>query len=328
MRHLVLLEYGQFIGLKSARAQVRKDNGVLAELPLSRLRSITIAKPGIGLSSDLILACAARGIRLYFTDFRGAQLAALMGSEQHATVAVRKRQLAFVSSVDAPPLATRIVQGKLANQRALLRYFAKHHEKLGNGPLAHAAARLAGHRSSCDELNLNRDNWRFRLLGHEGDASSAYFGAFRQAGLFPGNFTRRVGRGATDPVNAALNLGYTMLLTRLWTTLSNAGLECYAGVLHEDRPGKPSLVLDVMEEHRPFIVDRTVLTLRQALGAVDTLDTALRRRVIEGVSAAFDRKMLHRGRKLRVETIMQRQAYRLAGHFAGEQTYRPTRYKW
>ena len=287
-----------------------------------------MAKNGVGLSSDLVLACAARGIRLFFTDFRGAQVAALMGSEQHATVAVRKRQLAFVADTASRALAVRLVQGKLANQRALLRYFAKYHERERDGPLNAAVARIEAHHEACAALELGRDDWRFRLLGHEGDASSAYFDALRQAALFPASFTRRHGRGATDPVNAALNLGYTMLLTRLWTTLSNAGLECFAGVLHEDRPGKPSLALDLMEEHRPFIVDRTVLTLRQALGDADSLTAPLRRRVIESVGAAFARRMRHRGRKLCIETIMQRQAYRLAGHFAGEQTYRPTRYAW
>lgn len=328
MRHLVIAEHGRFLGLCSERLEVRSGQGVIAELPLSRLSTITVARNGVGLSSDAVLACAARGIRLFFTDFRGAQVAAVMGSEQHATVAVRKRQLAFLDTAPARELARRFVLGKLANQRALLRYFAKYHERTLDGPLAAAAKRIESGMRATASLDLDVPGWRSRLLGHEGSGASIYFTALREAALLPASFESRLGRGARDPANAALNLGYSILLTRTWTTLSNAGLECFAGVLHEDRPGKPSLVLDVMEEHRPFIVDRVVVTLRQALGEAIELDAGLRRRIIDGVTEAMQRRLLHRGRKLRIETVMQRQAYRLAGHFASEQTYRPLRYAW
>lgn len=328
MRHLVIAEYGRFVGLRSERLEVRAGDDVIAELPLSRLSTITVARRGVGLSSDAIVACAARGIRLFFTDFRGAQVAAIMGTEQHATVAVRKRQLKFVEDDSARELARRFIHGKLANQRSLLRYFAKYHERSRDGPLEAATASIESIMRSVAAIDLGAEDWRPRLLGQEGSASAIYFGALRHSALLPPSFTTRIGRGARDPVNAALNLGYSMLLTRVWTVLSNAGLECYAGVLHEDRAGKPSLALDLMEEHRSFIVDRVIVTLRQALGDAAELGAELRRRVIDGVTESMQRRVQHRGRKLRVETIMQRQAYRLAGHFAGEQTYRPLHYAW
>jgi CRISPR-associated protein Cas1 len=216
----------------------------------------------------------------------------------------------------------------LANQRALLRYFGKYHEAGRDGPLAGAAARIEGNRSACTSLDFERDDWRSRLLGLEGDGSAAYFGALREAGLFAPSFERRMGRGATEVVNAGLNLGYTLLMTRVWSALVNAGLECFAGVLHQDRPGKPSLALDIMEEYRPFVVDRTIVTLRQNMESADSLDAKLRRRIISDIGDVFERRILHRGRKLRLQTVLQRQAYRLAGHFAGEQAYRPVRFSW
>jgi CRISPR-associated endonuclease Cas1 len=68
-------------------------------------------------------------------------------------------------------------------------------------------------------------------------------------------------RGAVDPVNSALNYGYGMLYNQVQHALLLAGLDPYAGFVHVDRPGKPSLVLDAIEEFRQPIVDRTVFGL-------------------------------------------------------------------
>src|SRR5205823_7661479 len=65
--------------------------------------------------------------------------------------------------------------------------------------------------------------------------------------------------GATDAVNSLLNYGYGILYAQVWGAVINAGLEPFAGFLHVDRPGKPSLVLDLVEEFRQPVVDRTVI---------------------------------------------------------------------
>lgn len=327
-KHLVVQEHGRFLGLHAELLQVRDGSNVVLETPLSRLSTLTIAKSGVGISSDLVYAMAARGARLFFLDFRGAQVAALQGTEQHATVAVRRRQLACAGTALARELARRFVLGKLANQRALLCYFAKYHEKIGNGPLHDAIGGIEAMLAGAKLLDMERDDWRSRLLGHEGEAAALYFGAIRNAGLAPPSFAARRGRGATEITNAALNLGYSILLTRVWTCLANAGLECYAGVLHEDRPGKPSLALDMMEVHRPFVVDRAVFTLRAPLVNARSFDAEVRRKVIAAVHASMERRIRHRGRKLRVDTVMQRQAYRLAGAFAERHNFHPVRYAW
>jgi CRISPR-associated protein Cas1 len=326
-RHVLVGEHGRFLGLQSGLLVVRGADRVHAEVPLSRLATLTVAKPGIALSSDLVLAAAARGIRMFFLDFRGAVAAMLHGAEQHATVAVRRRQLAF-SGEPARELARAFVLGKLANQRAVLRYFAKYHEKQIPGPLLAAADAIGRISAGARCVELAREDWRSLLLGHEGEAAARYFAALREAGLLPPSFTARLGRGATEITNAALNLGYAVLQTRVWTCLLNAGLECYAGVLHEERPGRPSLVLDAMEEHRPYVVDRPIIAMRAQLSGRAELDSELRRNVVNAVHEMLDRRIAHRGRKLRVETLIQRQAYRLAGAFCGTRTYRALRYPW
>lgn len=328
VRHLVVSEYGHFLGLRSACVVVKHEGTTLRELPLNRLSTITIAKRGVSVSSDLLLACSARGIRLFMLDWRGATVSALTSTSHHATVRAREAQFQYRASLMARTSAQQIVSAKLANQRAVLKYFAKYHGPK-DGPLHEAAEVLTTLKGSIKLPGSGtRPDWRPRLLGAEGAGAAAYFGALRQAKLLPESFEKRTGRGATEVTNAALNFGYAMLQTRVWSTLVNAGLEPFAGILHEDRPGRPALVLDLMEEHRAFLVDRVVITLRQLLERRGKFDDVVRARLVQAVGSMFTRRIAYRGRRLRIETVLQRQAYRLAGAFHRNKAYRPIRYAW
>ena len=98
--------------------------------------------------------------------------------------------------------------------------------------------------------------YRPALLNREGRAGAQYWAGV--AALLDGKaaFAGREHRGTEDPVNAALNYGYGILQSQVWSAITLAGLEPFAGFIHVDRPGKPSLVLDLMEEFRQPVVDR------------------------------------------------------------------------
>lgn len=101
------------------------------------------------------------------------------------------------------------------------------------------------------------------LRGTEGEAAAAYFGAFN-ALIRAGEDFRMEGRNRrppTDPVNALLSFVYTLLMHDCRSALESNGLDAQCGFLHRDRPGRPSLALDMMEEFRPFLADRLVLSL-------------------------------------------------------------------
>ena len=97
----------------------------------------------------------------------------------------------------------------------------------------------------------------------EGDAGRAYFSAFN--GLLNAKtgfeFHERSRRPPLDPVNALLSFLYTMLAHDCRSACETVGLDPQVGFLHRDRPGRPGLALDLMEEFRPFLVDRLVLSL-------------------------------------------------------------------
>ena len=93
MKHLSICNFGDCLGVSGYRLPVRSKEGELQEYCLTHLRSICIAKNGISISSNLVQACAARGIRLYFLDWTGKSTACISGENKHEIENVRKAQL-------------------------------------------------------------------------------------------------------------------------------------------------------------------------------------------------------------------------------------------
>lgn len=331
MKHLILCDQGTFLGIAGERLEVRKGDETLAEYPLSRLRTVLVAKPGVSLSGNALLACAARGIGVFISGYSDEMAVAVCGAAAHAVAAVRRAQFAFAESERAADLCARILYGKIRNQRAVLCYFGKY-----AGKDAHAAESLnasaLGLKQMADalagEAKAAAPDWRNRIMGIEGQAAALYWAGLSQSGLLPPVFPGRTGRGAQDPVNAALNYGYAILRSQIWHSILIAGLEPYVGVLHVDRPGKPSLALDLMEEYRPWVVDRAVIKMRSALQSAAELSIPIRKQIAAAVLDHFEARLPYRGKRLSLSSILQRQVYRLSGHFMGKKVYKPLLFKW
>jgi CRISPR-associated protein Cas1 len=100
------------------------------------------------------------------------------------------------------------------------------------------------------------------MRGVEGDCARAYFGVFDHlilANKTDFTFNGRSRRPPLDRVNALLSFAYTLLVHDVTAALESVGLDPCVGFLHTDRPGRPGLALDLMEELRPILADRLVL---------------------------------------------------------------------
>lgn len=329
MRHLTICEFGRFLGVTSERLVVRNSDGTQWETPLSRLRTIRIAKTGISLSSDLIQACACRGIRLFFTDWRNVGVAAVSGLNQHSVVALRQAQFDCVRSDRAKLLSEEIIRTKVRNQRAVILYFSKYLSKANpeSADVLRTAAEALLVQSNMIGQPTKRD-WRETLLGTEGMSANIYWGALAESGLLPESFQGRSGRGATEIVNAALNYGYSILMSYVWAALDNAGLELYAGIFHKNRIGRASLVTDFMEEYRAWVVDRNIIKLRSLLSRKSHLDTEVKKAISSAIDETMTGLIAWRGKKIRLENVLQRQVYRFAGAIMEEKRYTGLRFKW
>jgi CRISPR-associated protein Cas1 len=157
-------------------------------------------------------------------------------------------------------LSRAIVGGKIANTRSVLqRSLRDRPDREGASAIADAIDHLA--RLGPTLLGSNDADV---VRGLEGDAAARYFGVFDHLILTDKStfiFSGRTRRPATDPVNAMLSFGYALLLNDCLAAATGAGLDGAVGFLHRDRPGRPSLALDLMEELRSVVVDRLVLSL-------------------------------------------------------------------
>lgn len=133
-------------------------------------------------------------------------------------------------------------------------------------------------------------------------------------------------------MNALLNYRYGILTSRVWAAVMNAGLDPFAGVLHVDRPGKPSLVLDMMEEMRAPAVDRVVLAhvrLGQATRLEGrSLSDTTRKAIADAVIQRPDAPVTVRGQRLRLGSVIQMQARAVATAVRDEGKFRHFAMTW
>lgn len=330
---LFISGFGLFVGKKSERVVVRKDRSICAQAPLMRLQEIIIASRGVSFSSDLLEELCERGIRVAYLTSSGKPFALLTSPMLTATVETRRAQLAAMNNERGAELCRWIVAGKLHNQEKLMRYFGKSREGERRNALEHAAGALRRLRRAALEVEGSSPaEVRAELMGLEGTGGRMYWkeiGNMLPEGL---GFAGRSHQGAADAVNAALNYGYGILISHVWGAVMNAGLEPFAGFLHVDRSGKPSLVLDLVEEFRQPVVDRAILSWLNKGGQLGLvkgmLDGASRENVAGRVLLRLTASEQHRGKQHQIRSIVQMQARLAASAVRGLRAYRSFSFKW
>lgn len=340
IQHLVVEEYGRHVGKHQGRLQVTdlKTGGTVIEAPLLHLESVLIGDHGISISADAIAACTERGIPINFLDHHGAPFAALYSAGLTGTVLTRRAQLQAYHDRRGCMVAAAFCIGKLRNQCNLLRYMAKYRKVAA--PEVHEAVRclaaeVTDHVTEIERLTgATVDDLRFNLLSAEGRGAQRYWAGIRLLLKDDYDWPGRQTQGATDPLNSALNYGYGILYGQVERAVVLAGLDPYGGFLHVDRSGKPSLVLDLIEEFRAAVVDRAVLSLinKGSTLAVDDkgrLDEATRRQLAARVLERLDSPVRYAGKQSTVQSVLQAQARHLAVFLRGERAdYEPFVAHW
>lgn len=324
------------LGDDGDKSRAPKSTPDRIEMPLFRVGHIVVASNGVSISTDLIEACCERGIRLSFLSRGGKPYAMLSSPMLTATVLTRREQLAAYNDGRGVEFAKAVVRGKLGNQAALLRYFGKYLKAADPeafAKLSEIAILLIKGRNRAAKVSApNIDAAREELLSIEGASGRNYWSGVRR--LLPPEveFDAREHRGAADPVNSALNYGYGMLYAQVWGAIMNAGLEPFAGFLHVDRPGKPSLVLDMVEEFRPPVVDRAVIAALGRGAAIRTREGMLtdeaRRAVAAAVLERIESEVNFRGRRQQLKSVIQIQARNVASFLRGDGRYKAFSFKW
>ncbi len=336
---LIVEQFGAYVGKHSERLRVSKDKETLAEAPLMHLEQVLVSGRGVSLSTDAIAACGRAGIPIHIVDGRGRPLASFYAAGLTGTVQTRRAQLLAYSDRRGVTLGKAFAAGKIGNQARLLKYMAKYRKEAApelHRELRRLAGEVLDHLKELEQLDAATiDDVRFQLLSVEGRAAQAYWAAIKEIVPAELNWPGRKTRGAKDGLNSALNYGYGILYGQVERALVLAGLDPYAGFIHADRPGKPSMTLDLIEEFRQPVVDRTVLGLmnkgfefkqgEDSLLAEDTRRT-LADKVLERLEESTER---YEGKKQAMRVIIQQQARHLATFLRGDRaTYEPFACGW
>lgn len=214
----------------------------------------------VSCSPFLMGACAERDVAVSFLSEKGRFLAKIVGPVS-GNVLLRREQYRKADDDHFSSLfAHAVLTGKLINSRSVLqRALRDHWDKIDIVAVEKAVQHI-----SALLKQLNPATPLNSLRGIEGDAARTYFSVFDHLITVNKNefyFKGRNRRPPLDRVNCLLSFTYTLLLHDIRSALETVGLDPDVGLLHRDRPGRPGLALDMMEEFRPYIADRLVLTL-------------------------------------------------------------------
>ena len=248
-----------YLALDGENITANRGGETVARYPLHTLQSI-VSFSYAGASPALMGACAQRGIGLAFCTPNGRFLARITGESQGNVLLRRQQYRAADDPAQSCRVARMMILGKLYNARWSVERTRRDHALRVDGErFAAVSAELQGLLpQAAAETSLES------LRGLEGAGATAYFRVLDEM-ILQGKetffFRQRSRRPPLDAFNALLSFAYSLLAHDCASALESVGLDAYVGFLHRDRPGRESLALDLMEELRPCLADRFVLTL-------------------------------------------------------------------
>ena len=331
---LLVNKPGTFIGLTNRGITVSQKGKVIAHYHPDNLSQIVITGQGVSFSSNLLSFCMSRKIPIDFFDYQGTHLGSVITSKYLQNTLWAKQ--AGIDDVQKHAIAYSIIEGKIKNQYALLKYFNKYHKR----HYPNLLPKMEMMEQVVDDFKKWKKKTTFidlqfmqKLLGHEAQVAIRYWDYVREL-VSDDNvgFERREHRGAVDLVNSMLNYGYAILYVRVWQALLAAKLNPFDSLIHVRQEGKPTLVYDMVEIFRSQVVDRIVIRLIQKghdLGMHKGLLTdETRQLLVKSVMDRLARYEKYQGEEIEMEQIILRQAKLLAKAYEGTDKFKPYVAKW
>jgi CRISP-associated protein Cas1 len=222
------------------------------EVPLINVDQVVVSGD-VTLTTPALHTLLEMGIEVCFLSMYGHFRGRLSPPVAKNAALRRAQYRAHSDAHSSLQIAQACVKGKLVNMRTMLQ---RVNRTMQDSELAGAIDEIQQMIQRVPETTTTGS-----LLGIEGKGSASYFGVFGKLLREPFSFTQRRRRPPTDPINAMLGLGYTLVLHQVSAAIQIVGLDPYVGFLHQTRHGRPALALDLMEEFRPILADSVVLNL-------------------------------------------------------------------
>ena len=331
MRQLYVEGYGVSLRIRKGMLQVSTRNGEKMEVGLADIDQVIIAGGGVSITSRTIQLLMENNIDIVFMDLHGQPIGRIYPPYINRTVETRRRQYRAYDTELGGYLAKEIVAAKIYNQAGHLRRLARN---TGEDHYRRQAYRITSHATAIDEIHGKPEEIRDRLRNIEAKAARIYWDTLAETIPEELGFKSRETKGAKDPVNMALNYMYGLLYRDAWKALVLAGLDPYAGYIHVDRSGKPTLAFDYVELFRASLVDYPLLSaIRNKRLRIETEDGSLtyrtRRTLIEKYKAFKERKAsVYNEETMSLGKHLRREALKIARFLRGEARYRAFREIW
>lgn len=250
---------GSYLSKDGENIVIKVENHERFRIPVHNVEGI-ICFGFLGASPSLMSMCAERNIALSFITENGYFLGRVSGPVSGNVLLRRKQYRLADDPVFSSEISRIFVAGKILNCRTVLQRALRDHANEESNVAIEAAVNILGFKQK--QALKCKDNSVLR--GIEGEAAYTYFGVFDHLIIAQKEdfyFKGRNRRPPMDNVNALLSFVYTLLMHEVRSALESVGIDPCVGFLHTDRPGRQSLALDMMEEFRPYLADRLVLTL-------------------------------------------------------------------
>ena len=253
-------EQGCAIKKTGERILVVKEDEILRDIPLIHLGQVVISG-NVNLTTPAMQTLLHEGIPVVFLSAYGRYHGALTPQVSRNSLLRSAQHRVASSEAQCLALSKAFVYGKLMNMRTMLQRRKWQATDTTDSALEPLLTNIKAIQAM--EKRIGKSTELSELLGIEGNASAAYFGAFNfmlkeEMGF---DFQRRSRRPPADATNALLSFAYSLLTADIISAIQTVGLDPYVGFFHQIKYGKPCLALDLMEEFRPIIADSVVITL-------------------------------------------------------------------
>jgi CRISPR-associated protein Cas1 len=256
---LFVTTQGAYLAKEGETVVVKVEKKIRLRLPVHTIGGI-VCFGNVMMSPFLMGFCAERDVTISFLSEYGRFLAKVQGPVSGNVLLRREQYRRADDPRGSAQIARSVLTGKLANSRAVLqRALRDHSSRLDAARLTEASIKI-----KYALENLQKNVSLNVLRGIEGEGAHTYFGVFDHLIISQKDdfiFRNRNRRPPLDNVNCLLSFLYTLLMHDVRSALECVGLDPAVGFLHRDRPGRPGLALDMMEEFRPFLADRMALSL-------------------------------------------------------------------
>jgi len=328
LRTLYLMEHGYTLGKESQRLVVRTGQEEIQSIAAIKVDQIMVFG-NAQITTQAMQFCLQEHIPIYLLSAHGRYYGTIDAFSTDPVLLHRDQFVRAADPVFCLDLAREFVRGKIANCRIVL----QRHTRKRDAPALQKAV------SDLKAVRLDDADTLEQLRGFEGSAARCYFSAISNT-LHPRwKFNGRVRQPPTDPVNAMLSYGYTLLFYNIYTFLRARGMNPHVGYLHPLRTGHPALASDIIEEFRAIVVDTVVLSLvlnerlspkdfhePDAVGEPCLLNKKARSVFIKALESKLNSAIRHpvSGLHLDYRRCIEHQVRHLAAHIRGRETrYQP-----